>query len=307
MYKSHIYTRRAKRSKMVHAYKFPDRKIGLRRNLTILSLIISFCWMLPPAIFAQDMKLVGHLVQGGVVQGRIDPKARITFKGRNVRVSNEGLFLLGFGRDEPGTVRFTVTFPDGQTKTKTLSIRERKYEIQRIDGLPESKVSPTKQNLARIRAEAAKIKATRTRDDARADFLTGFIWPVKGRISGVYGSQRILNGKPRRPHFGVDIAAPAGTKIRAPASGIVTLIHPDMFFSGGTLILDHGHGLSSSFLHLKRILVKEGERVRQGDIIAHVGATGRVTGAHLDWRINLFGTRLDPQLLMVSDIFVRQD
>jgi murein DD-endopeptidase MepM/ murein hydrolase activator NlpD len=152
--------------------------------------------------------------------------------------------------------------------------------------------------LARIHRESASIKEARAKDDARTDFLKGFIWPAKGRITGVYGSQRILNGEPRRPHYGLDIAAPVGTLVVAPASGIVTLTTPNMFYSGGTLILDHGHGLSSTFIHLHRILVKEGQYVRQGDVIAEIGATGRVTGAHLDWRINLFKRRLDPQLIL---------
>ena len=170
--------------------------------------------------------------------------------------------------------------------------------LQRIDGLPPKKVSPSKEDMKRIRKEYAMVRDARARDDAREDFLGGFVWPVKGRISGVYGSQRILNGQPRRPHFGVDVAAPVGTLVRAPAPGIVTLTHDDMFFSGGTLIIDHGHGLSSTFIHLNAILVKEGERVSQGDPIAEVGATGRVTGPHLDWRMNLQGARLDPQLLV---------
>jgi murein DD-endopeptidase MepM/ murein hydrolase activator NlpD len=144
----------------------------------------------------------------------------------------------------------------------------------------------------------ALIKKARARDDARADFLTGFKWPASGCITGVYGSQRFLNGKPGRPHYGLDIAAPTGTPVLAPADGVVTLAHPNMFYSGVTLIVDHGHGLSSAFLHLNRILVKEGMRVRQGEPIAEVGATGRVNGAHLDWRINLFGRRLDPQLVL---------
>nr|VFK38215.1 MAG: Peptidase family M23 [Candidatus Kentron sp. TC] len=271
-------------------------------DLRVFVSILLFGWMLSRGTLAQDIDLMGPLIQGGLLQGRIDPQAHVVFKGRNVRVSPEGLFLLGFGRDEPRTVSLTIIFPDGHRETKRLAIKNRKYEIQRIDGLPRTKVSPTPRDLARIRAETARIKAARTRDDTRTDFLEGFIWPVEGRISGVYGSQRILNGKPRRPHFGIDIAAPKGAPVRAPASGIITLAHPDMFFSGGTLILDHGHGLSSSFLHLERILVEEGVSVRQGDIIAEVGATGRVTGAHLDWRMNLFGTRLDPGLLMDSEI-----
>nr|VFK19798.1 MAG: Murein DD-endopeptidase MepM and murein hydrolase activator NlpD, contain LysM domain [Candidatus Kentron sp. LPFa] len=283
-------------------YKLPGKKTNPRMDPRVFVSILFFGWILSGAGFARDIELMGSLVQGGLVQGHANPQARVIFKGRNVRVSPEGLFLLGFGRDESRAVDFIVTFPDSHRETKTLAIKKRQYEIQRIDGLPQSKVTPSPQDLARIRAETARIKTARTRDDARVDFSEGFIWPVAGRISGVYGSQRILNGKPRRPHFGIDIAAPKGTPVRAPASGIATLTHPDMFYSGGTLILDHGHGLSSSFLHLERILVEEGDRVRQGDIIAEVGATGRVTGAHLDWRINLFGTRLDPGLLMDSEV-----
>ncbi|VFM94914.1 MAG: Murein DD-endopeptidase MepM and murein hydrolase activator NlpD, contain LysM domain [Candidatus Kentron sp. G] len=251
--------------------------------------------------FAEELELTGSFIQGGLVQGHTDPAARVVFKGREVRVSPDGLFLLGFNRDEPSTASLIITLPNGHQKTETLSIGQREYDIQRIDGLPPGKVSPSKQNLARIRAEAALVREARTRDEARTDFEEGFIRPVEGRISGVYGSQRILNGQARRPHFGIDIAAPAGTPVRAPASGIVTMVYPDMFFSGGTLILDHGHGLSSSFLHLQRILVARGDYIRRGDVIAHVGATGRVTGAHLDWRINLFKTRLDPALLVSFD------
>ncbi len=154
--------------------------------------------------------------------------------------------------------------------------------------------------MKRIHAEMSIIQEARQRDDSRTDFLRGFVWPLEGRITGIYGSRRILNGEPRRPHYGIDIAAPEGAPVRAPADGIVTLVHPDMYFSGGTLILDHGHGLSSSFLHLSKILVDKGQVIRQNDVIAEVGATGRVTGAHLDWRINLFQTRLDPELLVPS-------
>lgn len=251
--------------------------------------------------FAEGLALTGSLVQGGLVRGHTDPGARVVFKGRGVRVSPEGLFLMGFGREEPATARLVITFPDGRKETKTLAIEQRAYDIQRIDDLPPAKVSPAPKNLARIRAEAALVRRARTRDDPRTDFRAGFLRPVAGRISGVYGSQRILNGQPRRPHYGIDIAAPAGTPVRAPAGGVVTLAHPDMFFSGGTLILDHGHGLSSAFLHLEEILVEEGESVQQGEVIARVGATGRVTGAHLDWRVNLFKTRLDPGLLVGFD------
>ena len=277
-----------------------------RYGLGIFMWFMVLCAVVCRGALAQEtqsaVSLQGALVQGGLVQGYTDPKARVEFKGRMVRVSPEGLFLIGLGRSEPATGQLIITFPNGHQKKQRLSIRQREYQIQRIDGLPSGKVSPIKKNLARIRAEAALVGAARRRDDPRIDFQEGFIWPVQGRISGVYGSQRILNGQPRRPHFGIDIAAPTGTPVRAPAGGIVTLVHADMFFSGGTLILDHGHGLSSSFLHLQRIDVEEGDQVRQGDIIARVGATGRVTGPHLDWRLNLFKTRLDPQLLVKEEM-----
>ena len=247
---------------------------------------------------AGALTIDGDPIQGALLIGRTEPGSTVNFDGTPVRVSNDGVFLLGFGRDAPATARLDVTFPDGSHTRRNFQVARRSYEIQRIDGLPPKKVSPSEEDMVRIRTDIALVKKARARDDPREDFLGGFEWPAKGRISGVYGSQRILNGQPRRPHFGVDIAAPVGTIVRAPAAGVVTLSHEDMFFSGGTLIVDHGHGLSSSFLHLNAVLVKEGDRVRQGDRIAEVGATGRVTGAHLDWRMNLHGNRLDPQLLV---------
>lgn len=264
------------------------------RTLTLLVVAL----MLPTLSLAGRLVFDGDFKQGGLVQGWTDPRAVVTFDDQQVRVSTEGHFLLGFGRDAPAESRLEVRFPDGRTEEKTFKIAKREYQIQRIDGLPPRKVTPSKEDLERIRKEAAMAREARKLDAERTDFLTGFIWPAQGRISGVYGSQRVLNGQPRRPHFGVDIAAPVGTEVRAPADGVVTMVHSDMFYSGGTMILDHGHGLSSSFLHLHRILVKKGQRVRQGDLIAEIGATGRVTGAHLDWRINLFTRRLDPQLLV---------
>jgi len=243
------------------------------------------------------VELSGPLVQGALVQGRVPPGARVVFNDRPLRVSGQGIFVFGLGRDAPAEGVLQVTHADGRSERRRLAIGQRDYEIQRIDGLPPRKVTPPAAELERIRAEARLAREARRRDAPRTDFLTGFQWPLEGPITGVYGSQRILNGEARRPHYGVDIAAPTGTPVRAPADGVVTLAHPDMFFSGGTLIIDHGHGLSSTFLHLAHILVAEGERVRQGEVIAEVGATGRVTGAHLDWRMNHFGERLDPVLV----------
>jgi murein DD-endopeptidase MepM/ murein hydrolase activator NlpD len=247
---------------------------------------------------AGTLKLDREPLQGVLIIGRTVPGTTVTIDGSAVRVSDDGVFLLGFGRDAPSKARLSAKFPDGSRSHRDLRVAQRSYNVQRVDGLPPRKVSPSEQDMVRIRQDIALAKKARARNDPREDFLAGFQWPVKGRISGVYGSQRVLNGKPRRPHFGVDVAAPVGAIVRAPADGVVTLAHGDMFFSGGTLIVDHGHGLSSSFLHLSAILVKEGDRIQQGEPIAKVGATGRVSGPHLDWRMNLLGNRLDPQLLV---------
>lgn len=252
----------------------------------------------PSLVRADELNLEGNFTQGGLVQGRTHPKSKVRIGDRPVRVSAEGMFLIGFGRDAPTATRLVIIHPDGQREEHLLQIERRRYKIQRIDGLPPTKVTPSEEDLARIRAEIELVKETRLRDEPRTDFLSGFSWPLIGRISGVYGSQRILNGEPRQPHYGVDIAAPHGSVVVAPADGVVTLYHPDMFFSGGTLIIDHGHGLTSTFLHLHKVLVREGQHVRKGQRVAEVGATGRVTGPHLDWRINWFKQRLDPQLIV---------
>ena len=250
------------------------------------------------AAVESGVRLDGPRTQGGLLRGQVPPGSAVKYQGETVRVSDDGWFLVGFGRDAPPEAELVVVHPDGRRERQVLKVERRQYDIQRIDGLPPSKVTPSEEDLARIRAEVKMVKKARVIDDSRTDFLSGFHWPIKGRISGVYGSQRILNGEPRRPHFGIDIAAPMGTKVVAPTDGVVTLVHPDMYFSGGTMIVDHGHGLSSAFLHLSRVLVEKGERVAQGQVIAEVGSTGRSTGPHLDWRINLFGRRLDPALLV---------
>ncbi len=249
--------------------------------------------------FADSTILRGHFTQGGLVYGKTKPMNQVFFEQQAIRVSPEGDYLIAFHRDEASQVHLKIITPSGQVFLKTLAIEQRQYPIQRINGLAKDKVSPRKPAvLSRIKKERQQVAQARLRDDPRTDFLAPFIWPSIGPISGVYGSQRILNGQPRWPHFGVDVAAPKGSNVIAPAGGIISLAHPNMFFSGGTIILDHGHGLSSTFLHLSQLLVKVGDKVQQGDLIAKVGDTGRVTGAHLDWRMNLFKRRIDPQLLV---------
>jgi biotin carboxyl carrier protein len=245
------------------------------------------------------LEMKGAWTQGGVVIGRTVPGTQLRLNGQPVQVSPEdGRFVFGFGRDAEPENQLEIRWPDGIKELRRLMVKQRLYRTQRIDGLPPEKVSPPAQLIERIQQESAQVAQARSRNIDTPYFSSGFRWPLEGRISGVYGSQRVLNGKPRQPHYGVDIAAPTGTPVQAPADGIVTLAHPGMYFSGKTLILDHGYGLSSSFLHLNEIYVKEGQKVSQGDIIATVGATGRVTGPHLDWRMNWFSQRVDPSTLV---------
>jgi murein DD-endopeptidase MepM/ murein hydrolase activator NlpD len=216
-------------------------------------------------------------------------------------VAADGRFVIGFDRDETGERTLRVREPDGAESTLTLAVAPREYAIERVDGLPPETVTPDPAALERIQKEAELVAAARARRDPRTDYADGFAWPAGGRISGVFGSQRILNGEPRRPHYGLDIAAPTGSPVFAPADGIVTLAHPDLYFSGGTIVLDHGQGLSSSFLHLSRTRVEAGTAVRKGDLIGEIGATGRASGPHLDWRMNWLDRKVDPRLLLEGE------
>ncbi len=255
------------------------------------TLLLSFL-MLGAASLATALELQGALVQGGVVIGHAPPGAEVSLNGSRVRVAPDGTFVLGFDRDAPAQQRLQV----GSDRYE-LTVARREYQIQRVSGIAQQIMSPSAADLERIRREQALVNQARARDDARTDFVNGFVWPITGRISGVYGSQRFYNGEPSRPHYGVDIAAPMGSLVLAPAAGVVTLAEPDLFYSGGTVIIDHGHRLSSSFLHLSTVLVEVGQRIERGDPIARVGASGRATGPHLDWRMNWRDAKVDPQLL----------
>lgn len=247
------------------------------------------------------VRFEGEVVQGGLVVGRAPAGSSVEVDGEPVMTSADGRFLLAFERQQTDPTRVEVVLPTGMRLEETLAPQPREFDIQRIDGLPQDKVTPPESVLARIREDARQAQEARKRRDARLDWSAGFDWPLAGPVTGVYGSQRILNGEPRNPHWGIDIAAPTGTPVRAPAPGVVTLAHPDMYFSGGTLFVDHGHGLVSAFLHLHAMHVKPGDVVDRGEVIAEVGATGRATGPHLDWRMNLREVRIDPALLLDWD------
>ena len=246
------------------------------------------------------LQLNGARTQGGLVIGRVAPRERVFLDSREVRVSPDGVFLIGLGRDAPSEVKFLVQNRDGVRVEKRLSISKRSYKVSHVNGLPESKVTPKPSDMKKIREDNAKIARVRKLDSAEAHFMTGFIWPATGRISGVFGSQRILNGEPRRPHNGIDIAAPRGTPVVAMAEGQVALANSDMFLTGKTVMINHGHGLTSIYIHMDRITVKRADLVSRGQQIGTVGMTGRATGPHLHWGVSLFNTKLDPALLVGS-------
>jgi murein DD-endopeptidase MepM/ murein hydrolase activator NlpD len=243
------------------------------------------------------LALDGSFLQGGLVEGTTEPGTQLSLDGRTIRVGADGGFLLGFGRDAKPTETLTARFPDGTGETRTLKIAKRKYDIQRIEGLPPAQVTPSPEDLARIKTEDAAIKSARARYTDAAWYRAGFDWPARGPISGVYGSQRILNGEARAPHLGTDIAAPEGTEVHAPAPAVVAFAGPNLFFTGNTIILDHGRGLFTLYAHLSAMTVREGDTVEKGALIGRVGKTGRVTGPHLHWAAYLGETRLDAALL----------
>lgn len=255
---------------------------------------------IPPAFGAESAcpKLEGDFQPGGLLWGRVKPKTSLAFNGVNVPVLADGGFVLGLGRDAPATLELEIDDVVGCA----IDIKSRQYRISRVEGVPQRTVTPPEEQLARIRSERQRVRSAKAKRVQRQDFLeavkAGLAWPVTGRISGVYGSQRFYNGKPGNPHYGVDVARPTGTPVLSPGPGVITLAEPDLFYSGGTVILDHGYGLSSSFLHMSRIDVTVGDEVQTGDPIGAIGATGRATGPHLDWRMSWFNQRIDPQLLV---------
>jgi murein DD-endopeptidase MepM/ murein hydrolase activator NlpD len=244
------------------------------------------------------LKLVsGKAVQGGMLVFQTKAGTKIILDGLELPVSADGLFVLGFHRDDVTPQELRAIDASGKTAKLTLTPEMRDWEIQRIDNLPTNMVTPPEAVITRIKKDIKNVKAARAVISDFDDVLkNGFVWPVWGRISGIYGAQRILNGKPRQPHYGIDIAAPSGVAVRAAGAGRVTMAM-DLYFTGGTVIIDHGFGLNSTYSHLKDMYVRPGDRVTRGGVIGSVGSTGRSTGPHLDWRINWRHKRLDPLLI----------
>ncbi|MFB2653915.1 M23 family metallopeptidase [Shewanella seohaensis] len=242
----------------------------------------------------------GQFEQGALIRGKAPAGTQISLNGEALKVTPDGHFAFGFDRDAQLSQELRLVYPDGLTEVKPLSVTKREYNIQSVKGISNKIMKPDPVAQERAAKDTAQVKAARGTFSEQTAFLQSFIWPLTGRISGVYGSQRIYNDVPGNPHFGVDVAAKTGTVVVAPADGVISLSVPDMFYSGGTMIIDHGYGVSSSFLHLSKLYVNAGETVKQGQAVAEVGATGRANGPHLDWRVNWFQMRLDPTTIVPS-------
>ena len=273
-------------------------KISLK-NFSLAAIMATLAATASSSVMAA-VQFQGKFEQGALVRGHVPAGSKVLLNDKPVKVSPKGEFVIGFDRDAKTQQQLKVTYPDGLTEIKPLKIATRKYQIDRLTGISQQIMKPDPVVQARAAKEAQQTFAARNIDSEQYAFMQDFIWPVTGRISGVYGSQRVYNGVPGNPHFGVDVARPTGTVVVSPADGVITLSEPDLFYSGGTVIIDHGYGVSSSFLHLSKLYLKVGDKVAQGQKVAEIGATGRVTGAHLDWRLNWFQMRLDPVTIVPS-------
>ena len=272
----------------------------------LIALIVTFLFQINPSIAKENLTLdyndikvflEGDFIQGGLVKGKTNKNISVKFKERLLRKTSKGFFVIGFGRDHPKVANLSIKI-NKKWISKTLYIKKRIYKTQIINGLEKKMVTPPKSFYERIIRENKAIKNVRNLDSDIDFIFQKFNWPAKGIISGVFGSQRILNGKPKRPHYGIDIAAKKGTSVLAPIESIVRMAEKDLYYTGGTIMLDHGHGVTSVYSHLSLINVNVGDKVKKGQKIGEIGSTGRSTGPHLDWRINWFLERLDPALLV---------
>ncbi len=244
------------------------------------------------------VEFIGDFKQGSFILGKTSPQSKVLIDNRKVRVSKDGYFAFGLDRDRKNNVVIKI-MNKKETKLIEKKVFKRKYKIQRIDGLPPKQVTPPPEVYERIKKDNILIGKARATDSKLVFFKDKFIYPIdKYIITGVYGSQRILNGKPRRPHYGIDFHAPEGTPVKSMMDGVVTLVENDMYFTGGTIIFDHGHGISTLYMHMKDINVKKGQKVKKGDIVGTLGQSGRATGPHLDIRLNWFEVKLDPATIL---------
>lgn len=241
--------------------------------------------------------LPDELTQGGLYVGKVAPGSQLWLEGQQIKLSPEGHFVFGLNWKQGRMVKFRLIDAQGKSHPQRLTVKKQKYDVTHIDGLPPKMVTPPPEVQARIKADSLRVQKARATDSDRKDFIDGFLWPVRGRVSGNFGNHRILNGTPKSPHTGMDIAAPTGTPIVAPLGGIVTMVS-DLYYTGNTLIIDHGFGVSTVFAHMNEVTVKPGQVIQKGDQIGTVGATGRATGPHLHWGLNWYKERLNPALVL---------
>ena len=260
-----------------------------------MKFIIFFIILLFNFNHVNAIEFKGKFSQGSFILGKTSPNSKVIIDKKSVKVSKDGYFAFGLGRDRKNNIVIKV-IQNGKIETFEKKVLKKKYKIQKINGLPKKQVTPPKEVYERIKNDNILIGQARSINSDLNFFKNSFIKPLeKSIITGVYGSQRILNGKPRNPHYGLDFAAPEGTAIKAMLDGVVTLVKPDLYFTGGTIIFDHGHGISTLYMHMKSVDVKKGQLIKQGEVIGSVGQTGRSTGPHLDIRLNWFDVKLDPE------------
>lgn len=272
----------------------------MMRMCLAVALFIAACASAPATEPDLDVVFESEPKEGALLIGRVAPGVAVAFEGNAVPVAPDGRFVIGFSREHAEASELVVSMGEAR-RTVALNVGQREYKVQRIDGLPPSKVTPrTPEEIAHIERDREKKRKARATLVSEVGWTGGFEWPVLGRISGVYGSQRILNGEPRRPHFGIDVAAPTGTPVKAAADGVITLAEQDMYFEGGLILINHGHNIETSYLHLSSVDVAVGDSVKKGDLVGKVGSTGRSTGPHLHWGLKWGPRPVDPAFLVPS-------
>ena len=268
------------------------------KTLDRFYLVLLVCFFYKLIFIANAVELKGNFIQGGIIFGKTTIGNTVFYNNLKVPIDENGEFIIGLARTHPKFGNLKIIKSENDIITKNIEIKQRKYKIQKINNLEKSKVTPPEKFYERIKEEGFKIKKAKSFEVKKSYYLAGFQMPAQGIITGVYGSQRILNGIPKRPHYGIDIANKLGTPILSPSDGVIVLVEKNLYFSGGTIIISHGRGFTSSLLHLKDILVEEQSIIKKGEVIGLMGDTGRATGSHLDWRMEIRGVRVDPYLLI---------
>lgn len=243
------------------------------------------------------IEFIGNFTEGGIIKGKVIPGSKVFLDKKKLKISKNGYFVFGISIGRSKDVLIEIE-ENKKLKVVRKKIKKRIFSTQKINGLPKKMVTPGKKELDRIRKEQTFFNTMRSINSSNEFFYYKFTKPATGITSGKFGSRRILNGKPRRPHLGLDIANKKGTAIKATANGVVTLAQKNLYFTGGTIAIDHGHRITSVYYHLNSLNVTKGQKVSQGDLIATMGSTGRSTGDHLHFGIYWGQTALDPELVL---------